>query len=234
VGDRLRAYAQKFKEGKEKGGSKEKDNSVRSASAGRSDTIQEETFEDVEAEKTAGVIRAYSLNSKAVACKPSLQSHSSTESTDIPTPKSTPNRGKKKTLKGSEGDSEVKAVERQKKPFRGHKRAGPGRGSVMGVESEVSRGGCGPRSVCLGCDMSRGGCGECTTPGEVSPLDTPDQDFCFTFPEVFRQAIQEVDQLTQKLGEEEGRLSRGTSSEHGAGRGLPQPHRGHQLHHTLH
>ena len=66
MGDRLRAYAQKFKEGKEKGkeGRQEKE-SVRSASAGRSDTIEEETFEDVEAERT-GVVRAYSLNSKQV------------------------------------------------------------------------------------------------------------------------------------------------------------------------
>ena len=91
VGDKLRAYAQKFKETRGSGQDRGRCECPRSASAGRSaDTIEEETTEDVEAERCGGggvggtgpgVTRAYSLNSKP-GTKPVLQSHSSTESTD--------------------------------------------------------------------------------------------------------------------------------------------------------
>ena len=91
VGDKLRAYAQKFKETRGSGQDRGRCECPRSASAGRSaDTIEEETTEDVEAERCGGggaggagpgVARAYSLNSKP-GTKPVLQSHSSTESTD--------------------------------------------------------------------------------------------------------------------------------------------------------
>ena len=90
VGDKIRSL---FKESKDRG---DKSYGGRSASAGRSDTIEEETTEDVEAERQGGVSRAYSLNAKQLS-KPLLQSHSSTESTDVPsTPKSTPTRTKKR------------------------------------------------------------------------------------------------------------------------------------------
>ena len=190
MSDRLRAYAQKFKEGKEKGKEvkQEKDNLVRSASAGRSDTIEEETFEDVEAERT-GVVRAYSLNSKQAA-KPFLQSHSSTDSTDVPTtPKSTPSRGKKKlSLKKCKAGEEAELRPGQKKVFRGHKR----------------------------CVLGRPGGGEAGSPGEgLTPPEASPTLETVGFPEMFRQAILEVDQLTQQLGDEGRRGEEGDSSEGG-------------------
>ena len=179
VGDRLRAYAQKFKEGKEK------ESLVRSASAGRSDTIEEETFEDVEAERT-GVVRAYSLNSKAPA-KPCLLSHSSTESNEVPTPKSTPSRTKKKLSVKKVKNGEEEGV------VRGRGKAGRGRRWQQGKEG--------------------GKQGEQVEDAH-SPSNSPNSELVVGLPEMFRQAILEVDQLTLQLGEE-GRVEEGDSSEGG-------------------
>ena len=176
VGDKLRAYAQKFKDNRErdKGGRAEAASSGRSASAGRSDTIEEETSEDVEAERAGtGVSRAYSLNSKLVT-KPLLQSHSSTESTDtVPvTPKSTPTRSKKKlSLKKSKsGDTEMALGRR-----RGSKRSSEPLHSESALWESSGAGadiGDSPPSVVL------------TDPDHLlSPIDSPSQDFPFTFPE---------------------------------------------------
>ena len=171
---------------------------VRSASAGRSDTIEEETVEDMEAERT-GVVRAYSLNSKqAAGQKPVLQSHSSTESTDVPTPKSTPNRGKKKlSLKKCKSEKATEEVDTRGrgKAWRGRRGGGAGRGDLVGRQSPA----------------------EDSSP-PLSP--TGQQEASGGFPELFRQAILEVDQLTQQLGEEgrrgeDWRGEEGDSSEGG-------------------
>ena len=166
---------------------------MRSASAGRSDTIEEETVEDMEAERT-GVVRAYSLNSKQAGVqKPVLQSHSSTESTDVPTPKSTPNRGKKK-LSLKKCKSEKAATEET--DTRGRGKAWRGRrGGGGGVRSEM---------------VGRQSPAEDSSP-PISPTGQQDSGF----PELFRQAILEVDQLTQQLGEEGRRVEEGDSSEGG-------------------
>ena len=164
---------------------------MRSASAGRSDTIEEETVEDMEAERT-GVVRAYSLNSKQGGVqKPVLQSHSSTESTDVPTPKSTPNRGKKK-LSLKKCKSEKAATEET--DTRGRGKAWRGRRGG-GVRSEM---------------VGRQSPAEDSSP-PISPTGQQDSGF----PELFRQAILEVDQLTQQLGEEGRRVEEGDSSEGG-------------------
>ena len=181
-------------------GRQEKENLVRSASAGRSDTIEEETVEDMEAERT-GVVRAYSLNSKqAAGQKPVLQSHSSTESTDVPTPKSTPNRGKKKlSLKKCKSEKATEEVDTRGrgKAWRGRRGGGggAGRGDLVGRQSPA----------------------EDSSP-PLSP--TGQQEASGGFPELFRQAILEVDQLTQQLGEEgrrgeDWRGEEGDSSEGG-------------------
>ena len=171
---------------------------MRSASAGRSDTIEEETVEDMEAERT-GVVRAYSLNSKqAAGQKPVLQSHSSTESTDVPTPKSTPNRGKKKlSLKKCKSEKATEEVDTRGrgKAWRGRRGGGAGRGDLVGRQSPA----------------------EDSSP-PLSP--TGQQEASGGFPELFRQAILEVDQLTQQLGEEgrrgeDWRGEEGDSSEGG-------------------
>ena len=187
VGDKLRAYAQKFKDTRErdKGGRASECPATggRSASAGRSETIEEETTEDVEAERAgAGVARAYSLNSKVLP-KPLLQSHSSTESTDVPvTPKSTPTRNKKKLslkkLKG--GDSDMLS---------------PGPNKKRSSKLERS---CEPVTS----DDSPAPLGLSDHEHLLSPIGSPSQDFPFTFPEVVRQAIQEVDTLTEKCAQE--------------------------------
>ena len=172
---------------------------MRSASAGRSDTIEEETVEDVEAERT-GVVRAYSLNSKQAGVqKPVLQSHSSTESTDVPTPKSTPSRGKKKlSLKKckSEKAADEADARGRGKAWRGRRGGGGGvRGELVGRQSPTE---------------------------DSSPPLSPagHQETSGGFPELFRQAILEVDQLTQQLGEdgrrgEDWRGEEGDSSEGG-------------------
>ena len=171
---------------------------MRSASAGRSDTIEEETVEDMEAERT-GVVRAYSLNSKqAAGQKPVLQSHSSTESTDVPTPKSTPNRGKKKlSLKKCKSEKATEEVDTRGrgKVWRGRRGGGAGRADLVGRQSPA----------------------EDSSP-PLSP--TGQQEASGGFPELFRQAILEVDQLTQQLGEEgrrgeDWRGEEGDSSEGG-------------------
>ncbi|XP_023326215.1 glutamic acid-rich protein, partial [Eurytemora carolleeae] len=74
VGDRLRAYAQKFKESKEK--DRGKQDVKRSASAGRSDTIEEESTEDIEAERAKSLYDRSSRNHD-------LMSVSSTDSADL-------------------------------------------------------------------------------------------------------------------------------------------------------
>ena len=150
---------------------------VRSASAGRSETIEEETFEDVEAER-AGVARAYSLNAKQIS-KPLLQSHSSTESTDVPsTPKSTPTRTKKRmSLKKSKTIEAVAAVPATELTLTGSKQ-------VQRVEVEEGK----FEAAC-----------EADDDPEVHQLSRTD----FTFPETFRQAILEVDNLTEKCSQEE-------------------------------
>lgn len=187
VGDKLRAYAQKFKDTRErdKGGRTPEcpASGGRSASAGRSETIEEETTEDVEAERAGtGVARAYSLNSKLLP-KPLLQSHSSTESTDVPvTPKSTPTRNKKKLslkkLKGVDSDT-----------------LSPGQSKRRGSKLERS---CEPVTS----DDSPAPLGLSDHEHLLSPIGSPSQDFPFTFPEVVRQAIQEVDTLTEKCAQE--------------------------------
>ena len=172
---------------------------MRSASAGRSDTIEEETVEDMEAERT-GVVRAYSLNSKQGGVqKPVLQSHSSTESTDVPTPKSTPNRGKKKlSLKKCKSEKATEETETRGrgKAWRGRRGGGGGRGEMVGRQSPAEDSSP-PLSPAAGHQETSGG-----------------------FPELFRQAILEVDQLTQQLGEdgrrgEDWRGEEGDSSEGG-------------------
>lgn len=187
VGDKLRAYAMKFKDTRErdKGGRAPEcpASGGRSASAGRSETIEEETTEDVEAERAgAGVARAYSLNSKLLP-KPLLQSHSSTESTDVPvTPKSTPTRNKKKlSLK------KLKCVDNDA--------LSPGPSKRRSSKLERS---CEP----VASDDSPAPLGLTDPDHLLSPIGSPSQDFPFTFPEVVRQAIQEVDTLTEKCAQE--------------------------------
>ena len=205
VGDKLRAYAQKFKDNKEKERGKNSDiNLPRSSSAGRSDTIEEETFEDIEAAERAGVIRAYSLNSKQIT-KPVLQSHSSTESTDVPTPKNTPNRAKKKlSLKRSK--SSENELQQESKIHNEH-RASAHKKNLKGSKSQTSKRDHSeqtPESADLSevSPVQKLGSDELESPPHFSPAELPTQDFPFTFPEVFRQAIQEVDNLTQKCVKE--------------------------------
>ena len=201
VGDKLRAYAQKFKDNKEKEKGKNEIILPRSSSAGRSDTIEEETFEDVEAER-AGVIRAYSLNSKQIT-KPMLQSHSSTESTDVPTPKSTPSRAKKKLSLKKSKSNETESQQESKLPA--ENRIGPHKKSLKGSKLQtVKKDRAGPAlesSLELGL-AEKTGSDEGEYPPHFSPAESPTRDFPFTFPEVFRQAIQEVDNLTQKCVKE--------------------------------
>ena len=67
VGNKLRALFKENRE-RERVHGKLETSGPRSSSAGRSETIEEETFEDVEAER-CGVTRAYSLNSKEIFSK---------------------------------------------------------------------------------------------------------------------------------------------------------------------
>ena len=55
-----------------------------------------------------------------------------------------------------------------------------------------------PPSLVLSCPVSNIDPGHPT----LSPIGSPTSDFPFTFPEVFRQAIQEVDILTKKCAQE--------------------------------
>lgn len=204
VGDKLRAYAQKFKDNKEKEKGKSEIILPRSSSAGRSDTIEEETFEDVEAER-AGVIRAYSLNSKQIT-KPVLQSHSSTESTDVPTPKSTPSRAKKKLSLKKTKSNETEFQQESK--LHVENRVGPHKKSLKGSKSQTGkkdRAGQTAESNSELTELGRAqkiGSDEGEYPPHFSPAESPTRDFPFTFPEVFRQAIEEVDNLTQKCVKE--------------------------------
>ena len=168
VRDNLRAYAQRFKENRERDSSRSEVGGGRSSSAGREETIEEETSEDVEAERS-GVTRAYSLNCGQMT-KPLLQSHSSTESTDVPTtPSTSPTRTKKKlslkNRKSGELDPNIQAL---------HKR-----------NAKISKS---------------------ETPKKDHSLRLQDraESSCLTLaqPEVFRQAILEVDTLTEKCVEE--------------------------------
>ena len=191
VGDKLLSYARKLKkDNREREKGRGELAGGRSASAGRNETIEEETFEDVEAER-CGVMRAYSLNSKQII-KPILQSHSSTESTDVPnTPKSTPTRTKKKlSLKKSKStDIDAHCQIPSKRSLRGTKYER--KSECKEVTSDDS-----PPSLVLSCPVSN-------DPGrQLSPIGSPSSDFPFTFPEVFRQAIQEVDILTKKCAQE--------------------------------
>ena len=149
---------------------------ARSASAGREETIEEETSEDVEAERS-GVTRAYSLNSRQLT-KPLLQSHSSTESTDVPTtPRTSPTRTKKKlSLKNRKsGDVDPNIEAPYKRNVKISKSETPKKdNSAPSDVKDRAR-----QSLCL-------------------PPPPPSSDFALAFPEVFRQAIQEVDSLTEK------------------------------------
>ena len=200
VGDKLRALSQKFKENREKDKGKTELSNARSSSAGRSETIEEETFEDVEAER-AGVIRAYSLNSKLIT-KPLLQSHSSTESNDIPTPRGTPGKAKKKLL--------LKKTRTVETEYHGQSHSGSQKRKshlILKSSQQKPTTDWSPDSSCserLDCsttaDLPSDDCSD-----SFSPVDCLSRDFPFTFPEVFRQAIEEVDNLanlTQKCVKE--------------------------------
>ena len=200
VGDKLRALSQKFKENREKDRGKTELSNARSSSAGRSETIEEETFEDVEAER-AGVIRAYSLNSKLIT-KPLLQSHSSTESNDIPTPRGTPGKAKKKLL--------LKKSRTVETEYQGQSHSGSQKRKshlILKSSEQEPTTDRSPDSSCserLDCsataDLPSDDCSD-----SFSPVDCLSRDFPFTFPEVFRQAIEEVDNLanlTQKCVKE--------------------------------
>ena len=188
VRDNLRAYAARFKENRERDGARCElaGGSCRSSSAGRSETIEEETSEDVEAERSGGVTRAYSLNSRQIT-KPYLllQSHSSTESTDVPsTPRTSPTRTKKKlslkTRKSGEVDPNIQ---------------GPYKRNVKISKSEPLKKDNSAR-LSLSPDVKD------MTSGSVTQSGCPSSDLTLAFPEVFRQAIQEVDILTEKCAQE--------------------------------
>ena len=178
VGDKIRSL---FKESKDRS---EKSYGGRSASAGRSDTIEEETTEDVEAERQGGVARAYSLNAKQLS-KPLLQSHSSTESTDVPsTPKSTPTRTKKRLSLRKNKSIEAAAAN----------------DIVLASQQKLSR-------------LSRGGKAEdrmltgdewdvCLANEPHQSLADSQHQQLHSFSDSFRQAIHQVEGLTEKCSQD--------------------------------
>ena len=187
VRDNLRAYAQRFKENRERGERGERDTGrseltgARSASAGREETIEEETTEDVEAERS-GVTRASSLNCRQIT-KPLLQSHSSTESTDVPTtPRTSPTRTKKKlslkNRKSGDVDPNIQAPYKRNVKISKSETPKKDNSAPSDVKDRASQSPA-SQSLCL-------------------PPPPPSSDFALAFPEVFRQAIQEVDSLTEK------------------------------------
>ena len=189
VRDNLRAYAQRFKENRERGergereGGRSELTGGRSASAGREETIEEETTEDVEAERS-GVTRAYSLNSRQIS-KPLLQSHSSTESTDVPTtPRTSPTRTKKKlslkNRKSGDVDPNIQAPYKRNVKISKSETPKKDNSAPSDVKDRASQSSA-SQSLCL-----------------PPPPPPPASDFTLALPEVFRQAIQEVDSLTEK------------------------------------
>ena len=181
VRDNLRAYAQRFKENRERDVGRSELTGARSASAGREETIEEETSEDVEAERS-GVTRAYSLNSRQLT-KPLLQSHSSTESTDVPTtPRTSPTRTKKKlslkNRKSGDVDPNIQAPYKRNVKISKSETPKKDNSAPSDVKDRATQRPA-SQSLCL------------------PPPPPPPSDLALAFPEVFRQAIQEVDSLTE-------------------------------------